>query len=577
MKRPPFRPALRLVLASAVAISCSSGGQISGAGTAGAGGGGMGGSPSAGSGGLATGGAAGTTTSSSGGYGALGGAAGGGAIAGGASGTDGGGGVAGGGASGSAGSAGNTESKVISYVDTSLNGSQRYVLRVDGKPYFLTDIQVRLDKLRYRYKWNATGRNAILAQVASDGFNTVSIPIMWYEIEPTKNNFDWSILDEYLGLCKSNNLKMELLWFSQNSDGHVEWLGENNDPVHLRTPDYVLYSPSPSSNATTSDYNKTAAYTLDLTDTNLRSREVYVVTQLMAHLAAWDAANGSPHVVVGMQLGNEMMNFSGATKQAYYTVIGGVVKSSSYSVWTRMNAIIPDLNGLLSANESARSKGRTGIDFVGVDLYDVSVAPTPVQTTLTDTGKNFRMIMEIAADVPNIPQLSLAALSGGDAFDYYDACGPDGHGIYLQSGANAFTPRSSNITTIRTTNHLLLSDSYDLALLKPQSTGTSGFFVHNWAGTSSSATTGVRGVSFTPSSSDSQGISIARSSTELVLMNTLGGAFSYPSSLQVSAASRGHFDANNTWVDQGSVSFSSTSITPPAGSTVRLTLAGTGP
>ena len=242
-----------------------------------------------------------------------------------------------------------------------------------------------------------------------------------------------------------------------------------------------------------------------------------------------------------------------------------------------MNAIIPDLNGLLNANEAARSKGGTGIDFVGVDLYDVSVAPTPVQTTLTDTGKNFRMIMEIAADVPNIPQLSLAALSGGDAFDYYDACGPDGHGIYLQSGANAFTPRSSNITTIRTTNHLLLSDTSDLALLKPQSTGTSGFFVHNWAGTSTAATTGVRGVSFTPSSSDSQGISIARSSTEIVLMNTLGGAFSYPASLQVSGASRGRFDANNTWVAQGSVSFSSTSITPPAGSTVRLTLAGTGP
>jgi hypothetical protein len=483
----------------------------------------------------------------------------------------------GGGSGGTAGSGGRSGGNVISYVDTSLNGSHRYVLRVDGKPYFLTDIQVRLDKLRYRYKWNATGRNAILAQVASDGFNTVSIPITWYEIEPTKNTFDWSIIDEYLGLCRSNNLKVELLWFSQNSDGHVEWLGENNDPVHLRTPDYVLYSPSPSSNATTSDYNKTAPYTLDLNDANLRAREVYVVTQLMAHIAAWDAANGSPHTVVGMQLGNEMMNFSGATKQAYYTVIGAVVKSSSYSVWTRMNAIIPDLNGLLSANESARSKGGTSVDFVGVDLYDASVAPTPVQTTLTDTGKNFRMIMEIAADVTNIPQLSLAALSGGDAFDYYDACGPDGHGIYLQSGVNAFTPRSSNISTIRTTNHLLLSDIYDLALLKPQSTGTSGFFVHNWAGTSTSTTMGVRGVSFTPSSSGSQGISIARSSTEIMLMNTLGGTFSYPASLQVSAASRGSFDANNTWVAQGDVSFSGTSIAPPAGTTVRLTVAGTSP
>jgi len=475
-----------------------------------------------------------------------------------------------------AGSGASWGGKVISYVDTSLNGSQRYVLRVDSKPYFLTDIQVRLDKLRYRLKWNATGLNAILAQVASDGFNTVSIPIMWYEIEPTKNTFDWTILDEYLGLCKNNNLKMELLWFSQNSDGHVEWLGDFRDPVHLRTPDYVLYSPSPRSQET-SEYKKTEPYTLDLNDTNLRSREAYVVSQMMAHIAAWDASNGSPYTVVGMQLGNEMMKFSGAAKQAYFNEIGAAVKSSSYSIWTRMNAIIPDLDDLLNANEAARTKGGTDIYFVGVDLYGADIFPIGIRDTLKETGKNFRMIMEIAADVSNIPQLSLAALSGGNAFDYYEACGTDGHGIYLQNGANAFKPRRSNISTIRTANHLLLSDTYDLALLKPQSTGTSGFFVHNWMGDSTAATTGVRGVSFTPSEPGSQGISIARSSTEIVLMNTLGGTFTYPASLNVSGASRGAFDANNTWVAQGDVTFSDTSITPPAGTTVRLTVGATGP
>jgi hypothetical protein len=57
----------------------------------------------------------------------------------------------------------------------------------------------------------------------------------------------------------------------------------------------------------------------------------------------------------------------------------------------------------------------------------------------------------------------------------------------------------------------------------------------------------------------------------------VGGTFSYPASLQVSAAARGYFDANNTWVAQGDVSFSGTSITPPAGSTVRLTLGATSP
>jgi hypothetical protein len=470
-----------------------------------------------------------------------------------------------------------TNSKVISYVDLSLNGSQRYVLRVDGKPFFPTAIQVRLDKLFYRSNWNATGWDAILAQLASDGFNTVSIPVMWYEIEPTKDKFDWTLLDQYLALCTKNNLKMEILWYSQNSGGHVQWLGYNSKPVHLRTPDYVLYSPSPSSNATTSEFKKTEAYTMDLADANLRTREAYVVSQMMAHIAEWDAANGSPHTVIGMQLGNEVGRFRGLTRQSFYSAVGDAVKNSNYSVWTRMNAIIPELADLLNTNEAARSRGGTGIDFVGVDLYGADIHPKGVRDTLKETGKNFRMIMEIAAEVPNVSQLSLTALSGGVAYHYYEACGTDGHGIYSQNGANMFKPRSDYITAIRATNHMLLSDVYDLALLKPQSTGNSGFFVHNWQGTSVSSTTGVRGVSFTPGSSGSQGISIARSATEIVLMNTLGGTFNYPASLQASAASRGYFDANNTWVPQGEVTYSSTSITPPAGSTVRLTVAASGP
>ncbi|MGC4070855.1 MAG: beta-galactosidase [Polyangiaceae bacterium] len=241
-------------------------------------------------------------------------------------------------AGGSSGSGG----KVISYVDTSLNGSQKFMRVVDGKPYWGTEIQVRLDKLTYRRNWNATGRAAIMAQAASDGFNTVGIPVSWYEIEPTKDKFDWTILDEYLGLCKKNNLKMELLWFSMNSGSTVQWLGESYKPVHLRTPNYVLYSPSPGSNATTSEYKKTGAYTLDLKDTNLRTRETYVVTQLMAHIAAWDAANGSPHTVIGIQLGNEVYGpYAGDVQVAYYSAVAAAVKSSNYVIWTRMNNWTP--------------------------------------------------------------------------------------------------------------------------------------------------------------------------------------------------------------------------------------------
>jgi hypothetical protein len=140
----------------------------------------------------------------------------------------------------------------VSYVDYSLSGSQKYVLRVapagtpagtgTGQPFLLNAIQVRLDKVRYwsTYLWSWTDCQALVNLAAADGFNTVSIPVNWYEIETSEGTFNWTILDNYMSYAKAANIKMEIIWTGTNSDGTVEWLGDSVNPVHLRTPDYVL-------------------------------------------------------------------------------------------------------------------------------------------------------------------------------------------------------------------------------------------------------------------------------------------------------------------------------------------------
>jgi hypothetical protein len=466
---------------------------------------------------------------------------------------------------------------VISDVDTSLNGSQKYVLRVGETPYLLNDIQMRFDKLRYysTYAWDFTQCNALAAQAASDGFNTITVPIEWYEVEPTENNFSWTILDEYLTIANANNLKMELIWGGTNSDGGVEWLGDAVTPTHLRTPDYVLYAPSYTSTATTSDYKivSGAPFTLDLTDAALQARETYVLGQVMAHIASWDATNGNKHPVVGVQLNNEVQKFSDAEVVDYMSGIGSAIKTSAYSVWTRVNTLdnVSSVSARIAENTKLRSGAGTNLDFIGIDNY--SGTTTVIEAIMPQGADNYAMVMENGGH--NSAAVRLAALAGNTALDTYDMCGPDaGEGLYNEVGSGTtatFTPNGSNITEVRGVNHMLDADPVDIALNKQ---GT-GLFVHNWEANSTSATTGgTLGITYTPTSDSDEGISIDRSSTQAVLMSTGGGTFTYPSSLDVTAASNGSFNSSNTWVSTGSKAFTSTSVSMNPYEVVLLTLGG---
>lgn len=447
--------------------------------------------------------------------------------------------------------------RVISYVDNSLNGSQKYVLRVDSKPFYMTNIQIRLDKLRYWWDWDAKKREAIVARAASDRFNTVSIPIHWYEVEPEKDRFNWTILDEYLGLATKYSLKVELLWFGQNSGGHVQWLGNpRQDPVHLRTPDYVLFSSSPDSKTTSSEYRirrDMSDYTLDLADNELKNRETYVLGKVMSHVASWDAANGSKHTVIGVQIDNEVhgvnhLSFSDALIVSYMSDVAGAVKKSPYVVWTRLNCVTRMANSIIEANETLRAGTGTNIDFVGIDLYRVDAKT--VRDCLPHIGKNYRMIMESGADVSNAAQLQIAALAGDNAYDHYEMCGPDQHGPYSRTADNGFAPRGIYVEDIRLVNKIIASDIADIAI----NANGKGLFVHNWEGINTETTEGVKGISFAPGYPTSQAISIIRSGSEIVLMTTKGGKFALPDSLDISEAGRGYFDGNNNWINEEQVS-----------------------
>lgn len=494
---------------------------------------------------------------------------------------------------------GEVTGNTISYVDVSLDGSQKYVLRVDGKPYYMTNIQIRIDNMRYYPGWNSKHTEAVVARAASDGFNTVSIPVHWREVEPEKDKFDWTILDEYLGLMNKFNIKMEMLWFGANSGGCTQRLGQSG---HLRVPDYVLYSPVAPALAgystyaskgrnteTTSEYSirrNVSDYSLDLADNQLKERETFVLGTVMSHIASWDATNGSRHPLIGVQIGNEVIGYGGhpfpnSLVISYLSDVAGAIKNSDYVVWTRVNCVFWDIPARIIENESRRiSPQGTNIDFVGIDTYRHHFETdgqfvTSMRTNLPYAGKNYRMIMETNSGIVNAAQLPLAALSGNNAFNFYDF-----NGLY---NTNEVKPNVAYIDDIRLVNRILNSDMVDIA------TNAQGYglFVHNWEGVKSSASISPHGISFRPGYPTSQGISIIRSNNEIVLMSTKGGRFTLPDTMEITAGSQGYFDRNNEWINQGGIPLKNTnrkndyyrggrSFLVDAGTTVRLIRPGFG-
>lgn len=349
-----------------------------------------------------------------------------------------------------------------------------------------------------------------------------------------------------MGWCKKYGMKMELLWFSWSSGGRVQYLWNCNGRKELRTPDYVCSIDG------TSEFNmlqKTFEYSLDWRDTDLRDRERYVLSQVMEHVALWDANNGAPHVVVGVQLGNEARGHGGnpATPDEiinYYHHVGAAVKESKYKVWTRLNCVSYETSGRTSANERKRNSGGTNIDFVGIDIYGTNASKVKgnMDGQLGTNGKNFRMIMEIDAKDANSPVYQMAALAGDKSFDYYNYCVVDGNALYGADGHKLV--ERGHIGEVRQRNKMLNLANQDIAV---KSHGK-GLYVYNYAGNSVSAETGLEGISFLPSSSRVQAVAVRHSAREILLLSTARGTFVLPATMKVTDVSFGYMDEEGRWV-----------------------------
>ena len=464
-----------------------------------------------------------------------------------------------------------SEQKVISWVDTSLSGSEKYVLRVDGNPFYMTGVQYRADKLMGLKGWSEQQVRDVFSQLAADHFNTVSLPLYWGRVETEKDVFDWTRLDFYLDMVSSAGMKMELLWFGSNVCGIIA----QDEGKRLRAPAYVMRETPGAAQPTASDYTICRAssdYTLDISDTALMHRETYVLSKVMEHIAQWDEAHGGKHTVIGVQINNEPRGMNGYSFSAiemmrYQSAVASAVKQSRYVTWTRVNATTHEYVSYINANEKLRETEGTHIDFVGGDAYGKSASQ--LSTFIPTKGKNYKMIMECGAEEPGSNIFPFAAMSTNTAFLYYDYVGTDDHGFYdLTATKGVIEPHNENtIEIVRKQNRLLNSVMQDIAT----KAAGKGMKVHNATGKDPFITRGVLGTTFDPLS-PTQAISICRSDSELVLVTILRGDWNIPASLHAVKAGKGYFNEQNEWVEEEELKFNGTYLPRVESSVIRLLL-----
>lgn len=59
----------------------------------------------------------------------------------------------------------------------------------------------------------AAEADTVIPRLAAMHFNTILMPVAWEQIEPKEGSFDFSILDKWIGIARSYNVHLVLLWF----------------------------------------------------------------------------------------------------------------------------------------------------------------------------------------------------------------------------------------------------------------------------------------------------------------------------------------------------------------------------
>ncbi|AIQ43207.1 discoidin domain-containing protein [Paenibacillus sp. FSL R5-0912] len=452
---------------------------------------------------------------------------------------------------------------VISKV--SITDAGRSYLEVDGKPFNPIAVQLRVDRMLWYGGKTLADTAAFYTDAKDQGFNTISIPLPWSQMEPTQNNYDWTWLDSFITNSKNNGLKLEILWFGTLVAGS----GCSNFLPSYITSDTSTYTRHINSDGSIYSYNNGYDGTCtgySFADADTLNREKVALEAILNHLASFDTA----HTTIGIQVNNESMvnalacsgggewdrsydpettaayNASGYTNGAafaehqlaiYQDQLAQVIKQSNYSVYTRMNYWCQNasiINNLLNYAPN--------IDFWGNDPYTAQI--NNIQNSINPSTK----FLSISENSPytNTPYLYLAAYDKGAVhYAIYQMAFQSIDGEGMVNLDHTWRPHAAIIAAA---NHQLAKEP----LLTTYKSGTDISYFYNPNSTSSETKSIGFDVNFSTTNS---GLGVALKTNSDIMLMGLGGGGTFRVTNRIpNSAEIGYYDANHNWVSTGSKS-----------------------
>jgi hypothetical protein len=277
------------------------------------------------------------------------------------------------------------------------NNEGKSYIEVDGKPFLYNSVQAWLP---------ANGNYELFISKAKEaGYNIFTLWFPWRSIENQLGEYNWTVLDKVIREAEKYNIRLDIVWGGSNFCGGLDG---------RFAPDFILNNSSfyvkdeDGNPELVKKFDMGMCHVADYSNKKLFDIEAATLSAMMNFLYERDTT----HRVVAFQIENEvnLMNWSLQKKAnvlKYCNELGKVIKTSPYSMLTRMNLAFKDYEPLIDSLEY--------IDCQGLDIYtdDLNV----VRNTITYKTKMSHVAENAAYE--NSSSLIAEALANGGFYNIY--------------------------------------------------------------------------------------------------------------------------------------------------------------